>query len=79
VRHSDDELDRMLLVARQQDPSIEPTAGADILRACLDELAAHPDADAAEVARRCVAHNPTADASWVAHLARAAVMTVRGS
>ena len=34
----------MLQIARQQDPSIEPKAGALILRLCLDELAAHPDA-----------------------------------
>lgn len=75
MRDLDRRFDAMLHQARQQDPSIDPKAGAVILRACLDELAADPHASAAELARRCVARYRAADASWVAHLARAAVTT----
>jgi cobalamin-dependent methionine synthase I len=70
------QVDSILQIARQQDPSIEPKAGAEILRVCLDELARDPDATASDIARRCVAREPTADASWVSHLARAAVTTL---
>lgn len=66
----------LLHAAQERDPSIEPKAGAVILRGCLDELATSPDADAAELARRCLARYRAADASWVAHLAQVAVTTV---
>lgn len=79
MQSTDPQLELMLQTAREHDPSIEPKAGAVILRACLDELAQDPDANAAELARRCLARYRAADASWVAHLARAAVTTVRAS
>ena len=60
----------------QQDPSIEPKAGVIILRACIDVLSRDPDLNAAELARRCLVRYRAADASWVAHLARAALTTL---
>ena len=68
-------LDMMLRVAQQQDPSIEPKAGKIILRACLDQLAEAPSATVPDLARDTLARYPTADPSWVAHLARAAITT----
>lgn len=70
-------LDRMVQLVIQQDPSVEPKAAALLSRACLETLTDNPDADAGEVARRCLARFRAADASWVAHAARAAVTVVR--
>ena len=73
---SERQAEAILQIARQQDPSIEPKVAAEILRVCLDELAHDPGATAAEIARRCVAREPDADASWVSHVARAAVTSL---
>lgn len=70
-------LDKMVQLVVQQDPSVEPKVAALLLRACLETLTDKPDADAGEVARRCLARFRAADASWVAHAARAAVTVVR--
>lgn len=70
-------LDKMVQLVIQQDPSVEPKVATLLLRACLEVLDDDPDADAGEVARRCLARFRAADASWVAHAARAAVTVVR--
>lgn len=57
--------------ARLADPSIETLSGVEIARHCARLHAEYPDADAAELARRCVAAASQADASWVVHIARA--------
>jgi hypothetical protein len=70
-------LDRTLPLVLQQDPSLDPKVASLLLRACLETLQDDPDADAGEVARQCLARFRAADASWVAHVARAAVTVVR--
>ena len=64
---------RMMTSALAQDPSLEMPAAEQLLDTCLRILRDSPTADAAEVARQCVRLHPDADASWIAHLARAAV------
>ena len=59
--------------AAAQDPSINGVAAHELAAYCLLAAESQPGADAAEIARRCVAQHPEADASWVIHLARAAV------
>lgn len=66
----DGDLLRIVERARAHDPSIEDVGGMELARACLQLLREHPDADAAELARRCVAAYPEADASWASHIAR---------
>ncbi|HET7310690.1 MAG TPA: hypothetical protein VFJ17_05130 [Mycobacteriales bacterium] len=70
--HQDDARRRMMTTALAQDPSLEMPVAERLLDSCLQILRDCPAADAAEVARRCVVLHPDADASWVAHLARAA-------
>ena len=70
-------LDKMVQLVIQQDPSVEPKVAALLLRVCLEILTDNPDADAGEVARGCLARFRAADASWVAHAARAAVTVAR--
>lgn len=60
-----------LAAARAQDPAIETTAGLAIAHDCLERLAGDPSLAAPELARRCVADDPQADASWVNYLAQA--------
>lgn len=62
----------MLAGALKQDPSLEMPAAERLLDTCLQVLHDDPSADASEVARRCVVLHPDADASWIAHIARAA-------
>lgn len=64
----------MLAGALKQDPSLEMPAAERLLDTCLQILQDSPAADASEVARRCVVLHPDADASWIAHVARAATM-----
>jgi hypothetical protein len=73
---TDSEMTGILNAAALQDPSIGGAAAERIARTCLTIAAAHPDADAAELARRCVAQLPDADASWVAHIAPAVTRTL---
>lgn len=63
----------IVLAASAQDPSIEPAAAEPIVRTCLEMLHEEPGVDVAELARRCVVRHAAADASWVTHIARAAV------
>ena len=65
-----EEVRRILQAAAVQDPSIGPGA-VRVARRCLAIHAADRSLDASELARRCVAELPDADASWVAHIARA--------
>lgn len=60
----------IVTAARASDPSIEDFGGMELARTCVQLLRRHPDADAAEIARRCVAEHPDVDASWASHIAR---------
>jgi hypothetical protein len=66
-----DDIERVVLTARSADPSIDPAGGAAVARGCVDLLAAEPSLDAPELARRYLTEHADADASWVAHIARA--------
>ena len=63
---------QIMVAALAQDPSLQMQTAGRLLDTCLAILRDCPSADAAEVARRCVVLHPDADASWIAHLARAA-------
>ena len=63
---------RIMVAALAQDPSLHLHTAERLLETCLEILRNCPTADAAEVARQCVVRHPDADASWIAHLARAA-------
>jgi hypothetical protein len=69
----------MLTSALAQDPSLEMAVAERLLGSCLQILRDCPSADAAEVARQCIVLHPDADASWVAHLARAAAAGLDGT
>jgi hypothetical protein len=73
----DAQLQVMLDLARQRDPSIEVKPGMVILRACEEVLADEPNVEAPDLARRVLARYRHADPSWTAHLATVAVSTRR--
>lgn len=64
----------VLAAACQADPSIDRT-GAAIAARCIQLLDAEPGLSAADLARRYLAEDRTADVSWVAHISRATVAT----
>ncbi len=69
-------MDRIALVvaeARAADPSSGP-AGRVIAQRCVELLDAAPTLSAADLARAYLAEDPHADASWVAHIARATTL-----
>ena len=79
VTPDESQICQLLEAATDADPSIDPKAGAIILRACAEVVTDDPAADAAEVARQCLGRYPHADPSWVAHLARATVSSARAT
>lgn len=66
-------VDRLLLLASGSDASIQGPEAVNVAADCIRTAEEHPDLDADELARRCVAANPDADASWICHLARVIV------
>lgn len=66
-------VESVVAAARVQDPSIEAAPAAVLAQWLEREAAEHPELDAVDLARKCVAAHPEADASWVNQLARAAV------
>jgi hypothetical protein len=73
----DSDVSGLLEHAAIQDPSITGAHAEQIARRCL-AIYAERAVDAPELARRCVAELPNADASWVAHIARAIVASRGG-
>ncbi len=60
--------------ARAADPSVDASA-VPIAARCVELLEAAPTTIAADLARRYLSEDPKADASWVAHISRAAIAT----
>lgn len=65
---------QLLALAAVDDPSLDAARALPLLNTCLAMAEEDPAADAAEIARRCVTEHPDADASWIAHLARAVLL-----
>ena len=67
-------IELILAEARAADPSIDASA-VPIAARCVEMLDASPAETAADLARYYLTEDPQADASWVAHISRAAIAT----